>query len=207
MNAVSSDTASSRRWRWHHFLWVLLALAAIVLLRKGESRYEDRDAPILQRYTANEEARGRNFTVRIKRIKVAHAYLLKGDYGKPDYELHTPGVWLSVLAEVEATQRPGAVQARILTRDGLVYDSASSDRPRLKGINLEGRELATALPAQGAYFFELPPDRLEGAHLQVYWGHLLPNGGDSLVDIDLGIDAARAKALLAEAKPVLDLRP
>lgn len=91
MNAASSGAASSRRWRWHHFIWVLLALAAIVLLRKGESRYEDRDAPILQRYAANEEARGRNFTVRIKRIKVAHAYLLKGDYGKPDYALHTPG--------------------------------------------------------------------------------------------------------------------
>ncbi|MBX9400864.1 hypothetical protein K4L06_06025 [Lysobacter sp. BMK333-48F3] len=198
------------RWRWRDALWIVLALAAVVALRKGESDYEQRDAPLLQRApaVAPTRAQGRNFAVEVKRLKVARAYLLKGDYAQPqDYVLRTPGVWLSVVGQSEALQQPGYVTAQLRTRDGLVYVASSPDRPKLKGFNLRDRALAPGLPAEGAWFFEVPPDRLQGAHLQFYWGSLLPHGGDSLVDVDLGIDAAQARKLLAEAKPVLDLRP
>ena len=210
MSASSSPAAAPRRrllrWRWRDALWIALALVAVVALRKGQSDYEQRDAPLLQSAPAA-RAVGRNFAVEVGRLKVAHAYLLKGDYSQPeDRTLRSPGVWLSVLAKVEALQRPGYLTAQIRTRDGLVYVASNKERPKLKGFNLSERELAPGLAESGAWFFELPPDRLEGAHLQLYWGSLLPVGGDSLVDVDLGLDKAAARKLLADAKPVLDLR-
>jgi len=211
---ATADAAASLRWRprwrWRDALWIALTLAAVVALRKGESDYEQRDAPLLQRAptAAPARAEGRNFAVEVKRLKVARAYLLKGDYRRPeDYQLRTPGVWLSVLGQTEALREPGYVSAQLRTRDGLVYLATSPERLKLDGFNLRERALAPGLPEQGAWFFEVPPDRLQGAHLQFYWGNLLPHGGDSLVDVDLGIDAAKARTLMAEAKPVLDLRP
>ncbi|KRA81758.1 hypothetical protein ASD78_00300 [Lysobacter sp. Root667] len=194
------------RWRWRDLLWIALALVAVVALRTGQSDYEQRDAPLLQSAPAA-RAVGRNFAVEVGRLKVARAYLLKGDFARPeDRTLRSPGVWLSVLAKVEALQRPGYLSAQIRTRDGLVYVASNKERPKLDGFNLSERELAPGLPESGAWFFELPPDQLEGAHLQLYWGSLLPVGGDSLVDVDLRLDKAAARKLLADAKPVLDLR-
>ncbi|RDZ26452.1 hypothetical protein [Lysobacter silvisoli] len=194
------------RWRWRDALWIVLALVAVVALRKGQSDYEQRDAPLLQSAPAA-RAQGRNFVVEVGRRKVAQAYLLKGEPGEPgDRTLRSPGVWLSVLAKVEALERPGYLTAQIRTRDGLIYVASNKERPKLKGFNLSERELAPGLPEEGAWFFELPPDQLEGAHLQLYWGSLLPVGGDSLVDVDLELDKAAAQKLLADAKPVLDLR-
>ncbi|UHQ23270.1 hypothetical protein LVB77_00720 [Lysobacter sp. 5GHs7-4] len=193
------------RWRWRDALWIVLALIAVVALRKGQSDYEQRDAPQLQSAPAA-RAVGRNFAVEVGRRKVAHAYLLKGDYGQEDRTLRSPGVWLSVLAKVEALQRPGYLTAQLRTRDGVVYVASSKERPNLRGFNLSERELAPGLPEEGAWFFELPPEQIEGAHLQLYWGLTLPAGGDSLVDVDLGLDKATARKLLADAKPVLDLR-
>lgn len=195
------------RWRWRDALWIALALIAVVALRKGESTYEERDAPLVQTAKAAGRIEGRNFAVEVGKLKAAHAYLLKGDFSHPeDRTLRTPGLWLSVLAKAEALDRPGYVTAQLRTRDGLVYVASSAERPKLKGINLSERALSPGLIEEGAWFFEVPADKLEGAHLQLYWGNLLPNGGDSLVDVDLGLDAAAARKLASEAKPVLDLR-
>lgn len=204
--ARSAPTRLSRG-RWRYALWIVLALAAIVALRKGESDYEQRDAPLLQSGAPQTRALGRNFAVQTGSIKTARAYLLKGDFSQPqDRVLRSPGVWLSVLAEVEALQTPGYVTAQLRTRDGLIYVASNKERPKLPGINLSERELAPGLPEKGAWFFEVPADKLQGAHLQVYWGLLLPDGGDSLVDIDLKIDLARERKLTADTVPVLDLR-
>lgn len=209
MSALSPAAIRARlpRWRWRDALWIVLALAAVVALRKGESSYEDRDAPLLQSAPAARAA-GRNFVVEVGRLKLAQAYLVEGDFSHPeDRTLRSAGVWLSVLAKVEALERPGYLTAQIRTRDGLVYVASNKDRPKLTGFNLSERELAPGLPESGAWFFELPPDRIEGAHLQLYWGNLLPTGGDSLVDVDLGLDKAPARKLVADTKPVVDLRP
>ncbi|KRD76843.1 hypothetical protein [Lysobacter sp. Root983] len=208
--SASQPAAAPRRpllrWRWRDALWIALALVAVVALRKGQSDYEQRDAPLLQSAPAA-RAVGRNFAVEVGRLKVAHAYLLKGDYGdSEDRTLRSPGVWLSVLAKVEALQRPGYLTAQLRTRDGLVYVASNKERPKLKGFNLSERELAPGLAEEGAWFFELPPEQIEGAHLQLYWGNGLPVGGDSLVDVDLGLDKTTAGKLIADAKPVLDLR-
>lgn len=198
----------SRRWRWRELLWIVLALLAVVALRKGESSYEQRDQPLLQPAPGLGRIEGRNFSVAVSGFKTARAYLLKGDRGRSeDRLLRTPGLWLSVVAKVEARDRPGYLSAQLRTRDGRVYVASSAERPRLAGVNLRDRALAPGLPESGAWFFELPADALQGAHLQFYWGNGLPQGGDSLADADLGIDAARARKLQAEAVPVLDLRP
>lgn len=194
------------RLRWRPLLWIALALVAIVVLRKHQSSYEQRDAPLLQPAPAS-DAVGRNFRVEVGALKVVHAYLLNGPYpGDEALTLRTPGIWLSVLAKVEATQTQGMLTAQLRTRSGRVYVAAGAERPRLPAFNLSGRELAPGLQEVGAWFFELPPDQLQGAHLQLFWGTSLPVGGDSLVDVDLGLDAARARGMLEEAKPVLDLR-
>lgn len=197
------------RWRWRELAWIALALVIIVVLRKHESTYEQRSVPIKTEHRGMGRAQGRNFAVEVKNVKAAHAYLLKGDFSRPeDYTLRTPGIWLSVLANTEALERPGVVSAQLVTRDGLTYAASSSDRPKLRGINLQDRFVSPGLPESGAFFFEVPPDRLRGAHLQFYWSTMpMPREGDSLIDMDPGIDEARARKLLADAKPVLDLRP
>lgn len=195
-----------RLWGWRDWALVLFAVAAIVLLRKGQPDYDERVAPLLVHGHVPGRVAGRNFAIDVKGFKAAGAYLVDGDFRHPEpRRLATPGVWLSVVATTEALEKEGIVSARLRTRDGLLYD-ASGDRPKIDRVNLADRFVAPGLPETGAYFFELPPDRLEGAHLQLYWGNLTPGLMDSLVDIDLGIDAARARRLLDEAEPVLDLR-
>jgi hypothetical protein len=196
-----------RWWGWREWLLLLGALVLIVLLRKGQPDYDARVAPLLVHGHGLDRVEGRNFAIDVKGFKVAGAYLVAGDFSHPQpRQLKSSGVWLSVVGTLEALEKPGIISARLQTRDGLFYDTSGSGRPKLDGVNLTDRFVAPGLPESGAYFFELPPDKLQGAHLQVYWGNLTPGLMDSLVDIDLGIDAARARALLDEAEPVLDLR-
>ena len=196
----------TRRVRWRDAVLVLVALALIVVLREAEPSYDEKLAPIVVHGSAKlERVEARNFAVDVRGFKLARAYLVAGPYHDPKPKrVSTSGVWLSLVAEVEALQTPGYVSAFVRTRDGLKY--RAGDRPR-HPINLGGRSLAPALPEHGAWFVELPPDALEGAHLEVLWGASgSPGRVDHLVDIDLGIDAERARALLAEAPPLLDLR-
>ncbi|HEY0504556.1 MAG TPA: hypothetical protein VGD42_13815 [Lysobacter sp.] len=193
--------------RWHQWLLILMTLVVIVLLRKVQPTQEQKLAPIATPGSEQlERVAGRNFAVDVHGFKVARAYQVGGDLLNPRPRLlATTGVWLSVVTEIEALQTPGYISAQLRTRDGLVY-RADTTRLKLRDLNLGDRAVAPGLPERGAYFFELPPTALEGLRLQVYWGNLTPTRMDSLVDIDLGIDAARARRLLAEAKPVVDLR-
>lgn len=205
-----NTTAARPRLRafrhWRQWLLVLAAVGVIVLLRQGQLDLEERSAPFQQRASGLDRVAGRNFAIDVKGFKVAGAYLVAGDYGDPQpRRLSTPGVWLSLVATVEALQQPGLIGARLRTRDGRLYAAAPFSRPYVKDVNLDARTVAPGLPETGAWFFELPPDKLQGAHLQVFWGSR-PQGMDSLVDIDLGIDAVRARELLHQAPPILDLR-
>ena len=157
-----------------------------------------------------EKVGARNFSVEVKTTspKTARAYLLAGrgsDAGP--FRLGTSGLWVSAVVTVEALQEPGIVGARLRTRDGRFYPSAKSDRPALPGTNLADVILSPGLPRTGAYFFEVPADALEGLHMELFWNPHAPQPWDSVIDIDLGIDAARASALNAEAPSELDLRP
>ena len=194
--------------RWANAALIVLALVAIVALRKSEPGYAEKVAPVRVPGVRDQRVAGRNFAVKIGNVKVAHAYLTQGAFSSSEpATVRSSGVWLSVLAEVEALQKPGYVSAQLRTRDGLIYPAAGDSRPKVPGIQLTDRPLAVGLPEKGAYFFEVPPDRLEGLRLQLFWGGLTPPNLDTLLDIDLGIDAARSQELLAKAPAELNLRP
>lgn len=210
MSAAASRGALRRALAaWPMALLALAVLVAIVWLRRHEPSYTERVAPVRVAGEAGRWVRGRNFAVRVDTdgLQVAKVLLAPPatSLSTEPVRIETPGVWLSVPARLDALLETGMVSAIVRTRDGLVYQSGGGDRPKVPALNLDERFVAPGLPETGRYFFELPPDRLEGARVQVYWGGLTPSGNDALVEIGLGIDAARARALLRGAG-TLDLR-
>jgi hypothetical protein len=194
--------------RWSLLVASLLVLAAIVGLRKAEPSFSDKLAPFVLDGRMEQRVEARNFAVRVKRVKLAEAYLTQGGlFEDAPRQVDSDGIWMSALVEAEPLQEPGYISAWLRTRDGRDYPSAPEDRPRVPGTNFGRQELATGLLATGAYFFDVPPDRLEGAHLRFFWGLSHPGDMDHLIDIDLGIDAAALRRMRSEATPVLDLTP
>ncbi len=214
MNARVADGARSLLRRgiasWPLLLAAVVVVCAIVWLRRHEPSYAQRVAPVRVPGTLGARIEARNFAVTVPEAGLYAAHAL----GAPDassfsgkrVRLRTPGIWLSVPAQVESLREPGMVSAQLRTRDGLVYQNSDSDRPKIDTLNLDSRFVAPGLTERGRWFFELPPDRLEGLRLQVYWGGLTPSQNDALVDIDLRIDAARARKLRAQAPALVELR-
>lgn len=193
--------------RWPLVAATLAALVLIVLLRSHQPSYDDKVAPILVHGTVGQRAVARNFAVTVKKLKLAGAYRVDGRMeGDPSRVVAADGTWLSALLEVEALGDPGYVSAQLRTRDGRVYAGAARARPDIEGVNLAQTLLVPGLPASGAYFFDVPAAALEGATLQFYWGALAPGGMDHLLDIDLGLDAERLRALRAAGIGELDMR-
>lgn len=214
MNTQLSGQARSLLLRgiaaWPLLLAAVAVVCAIVWLRRHEPSYAQRVAPVRVPGTLGARVEARNFAVAVPETGLYAAQTLGAPHawsssGKR-VRLRTPGIWLSVPAQVESLREPGMVSAQLRTRDGLVYQSSDSDRPKVDTLNLDSRFVAPGLPERGRWFFELPPDRLEGLRLQVYWGGLTPGSNDALVDIDLRIDAARARRLRTQAPALLELR-
>lgn len=211
MSAAPANPGRARRLpvRWSLVVATLLVLGAIVFLRKAEPDYEARIAPITVPGKVGERITSRSFTVLVKRAKLAGAYrLAPGALDNAPRVVRPHGIWMSALAEVEGLQEPVSISARLRTRDGLLYVASPTSRPDIGGMGLQARRISPGLRVTGAWFFDVPRDRLEGAHLQFYAGGMggIPTGMDHLVDVDLGLDAAAVKKLLAEAPPVLDLQ-
>lgn len=195
--------------RWSLLLAVPLVLAAIVYLRKAEPDYETRIAPIPVHGRVGERIQARSFSVLVKRAKLAGAYqLAPGPSDSAPRVVRPHGIWMSALVEVESLSEPNAIVARLRTRDGLLYIASPSSRPDIGAMGLQARRIAPGLKVTGAYFFDVPRERLQGAHLEFYTGAVgsIPSGLDHIVDVDLGLDAAALDKLLAEAPPVLDLQ-
>jgi hypothetical protein len=196
---------------WPLLLVTIAVVCAIVWLRRHEPSYAQRIAPVRVPGAMGARIEARNFAVTVPDSGLYAAHALGAPsanvFADERVRLRTPGIWLSVPAQVEALREPGMVSAQLRSRDGLVYESSGDDRPRLATLNLDSRINAPGLPERGRWFFELPPDRLEGLRLQVYWGGLTPGSNDALVDIDLRIDVARAQALRTQAAALVELRP
>jgi hypothetical protein len=196
---------------WPMLLVAAAVICAIVWLRRHEPSYTERVAPVHVPGVLGARIEARNFAVTVPEDGLYAARAIGAPpasvFSQARVQLRTPGVWLSVPARIEALREPGVVSAQLRSRDGLIYQSSGSDRPKLDALNLDTRMLAAGLPEHGRWFFELPADRLEGLRLQVYWGALTPQQNDALVDIDLHIDAERARDLRARAPALLELRP
>ncbi|MEO6102500.1 MAG: hypothetical protein ABIP44_02545 [Pseudoxanthomonas sp.] len=202
-----SASAAYSPVRWRLVVATLCALGLIVFLRKHQPSYEEKIAPLPVTGTIGVATKARNFEVKVKRLKMARAYRVDGRYSDdPSQVVRADGIWLSALLEATATREPGFVSAQLRTRDGRLYASSGGDRPKLEGVNLAGTSLATGITASGAYFFDVPEARLEGATLQFYWGLGAPGGLDHLLDIDLQLDAQTLSRLRDQAVPELDMR-
>ena len=206
----SGATHPARRLpiRWSLVLATLAVLAAIVALRRAEPDIDRKLAPIDVPARVGTRAVARNFSVLVKRVKLAHAYRVvpKLSWESPK-QVVPDGIWMSALVEAEASAHEGAIGARLRTRDGLYYVASPSTRPDIGGVNLSGRHLVTGLPATGGYFFDVDPKRLEGAHLEFFWGgQRQPSARDHVIDVDLGLDAAAVRRMVDEASPMLELK-
>lgn len=183
-------------------LLALAVLAAIVWLRRHEPSYADRIAPVRVAGADGERVVARDFAARVDLAGLRVARTLRAPsphlFVDEPVEIGTPGIWLVVPATVETLREPAFVSALVRSRDDLNYQSSGSDRPKVAAANLDSRIVAAGLPEDGAYFFELPPGRLEGARLLLFRGST-PGSNDAVIDLDLGIDAARAQALLRGA--------
>lgn len=192
--------------QWGLVAATVLSLACIAALRKQQPTFDEKTAPMRLAGAISQPVEARNFSVKVNRVKLAHAYRIDArTRGGPSREVKADGIWLSALVDVEATQANGYLGAQLRTRDGRLYRAAPNERPDLKGFNLTDTYLAAGLPASGAYFFDVPADALEGATLQVFSGNGAPAQLDHLVDIDIGLDAATLHSLRAKASPMLDL--
>lgn len=205
MNAVRAQRLVIR---WPLVIASVLVLAAIVWLRKSEPSFADKLAPFVLQGRAEERVQARNFAVRVKRLKLARAYLTEGGlFDDAPRRVDPDGVWLSVLVEAQPLQEPGYISARLRARDGREYMAAPDDRPKVRGTNFGQQKLATGLTGTGAYFFDVPEDALEGARLVFFWGLSDAGDLDHVIEIDPGLDAAAVRKLRAEAQPLLNLVP
>ncbi len=192
--------------RWSLVVATVLVLAAIVGLRKSEPGFDDKLAPFVLEGGLQQRVEARHFAVTAKRIKLARAYLTAPPlFSDAPVRVVADGVWLSVLVDVEPLREPGFVSAWLRTRDGREFAAAPGDRPQVRGLNFGSQQLATGLVGSGAYFFDVPPDALEGATLRFFWGLSQPPDMDHVIDIDLGLDANAAAKLRAGTQPEIDL--
>jgi hypothetical protein len=208
MSAPTAPRHRHLRVRWSLLVATALTLVAIVALRRAEPDYERKIAPLPVPGKVGERVVARNFAITVKRARLARAYVTRPkSFDGPPRRVLPDGIWMSALVEVEALREPGSVSARLRTRDGLFYQLSGSDRPDVDAVNLAQKRFSPGLRVSGAFFFDVPRDRLQGARLEFFWGALpIPPGMDHRVDIDLGLDAAATRVLLAEARPEIDLR-
>lgn len=197
-----------RRIGWRELCWLVAGIALIVLMRKNLLSYEDKLAPIKTPATFKQRVVAGNFAVTVDGFSLARRYKTVGEYPNKDQArvLKTTGVWVAVPVTIEALREPGNVGVRLRTRDGLEYRNNSEKRPIAEGVNLAVHRLVPGLPQSGTFFFELPPEQLPGAHLEVFAGSFTPMLS-AMIDIDLGLGKANAKDLLARAVEEVDLRP
>ncbi|MGV8931050.1 MAG: hypothetical protein ACOH1R_02910 [Luteimonas sp.] len=210
MSARPTHAGRFRPIRWVLVVAALLCAVAIVWMRNHTPDVAARSKPYVHAGERGQKVLARNFSAEVKTgsPKFARAYLLEARHsGEPPFRLASHGIWVSTVVSLEALEQPGTIGARLRSRSGRIYPAAGADRPSLPGTNLAGTVSSPGLPRSGVFFFELPPDQLEGLHMELFWDLHAPQPWDSVVDIDLGLDPERTRKLLADASAELDLRP
>ncbi len=193
-----------RRIGWRELCWLAAGLFLVVAMRKSLPSYEEQLAAVPVPAVFGRRVVTRDFAVTVDGFRLAHAYRTASTSlgGGEEQLLKTPGIWMAVPLKIEMLREPGIVGARLRTRDGLLYRSNSDQRPGVRGVNIAGQQLLPGLPRSGAFFFELPPEKLPGAHLELYSG-TLPPSLDAVVDVDLGSNEQSLSQVVDE----VDLRP
>ncbi|TYB40864.1 hypothetical protein [Actinomadura chibensis] len=142
----------------------------------------------------------RDFTVRVEKVDAAKSLAPGLSLGDPP-PIGTDGVYLIVRAKATSEREPLELRtAELETRGGYTY----RQDPRTGSVSGSQPTFQPMIWTAAAFVFELPKDRLEGAHLVVGTGGLLPQLS-AAADIDLGITAGRAAELLRAAADRYDV--
>lgn len=189
---------------WRDAGWFVVGFALIVLMRRHLLDYEQQLAEVHVPVAIGQRAATDDFAVTVEGFRLARSYRVAGGDADGDAGrvLKTPGIWVAVPVTIEMLREPGFVGARLRTRDGSLYRVNSDKRPDLRGVNIAQNQMLPGLPKKGALFFEVPPEKLAGARLELFHG-LMPPSLDAVVDVDLGL----GDAALASARDEVDLRP
>ncbi|MEO7432999.1 MAG: hypothetical protein ABIR62_13450 [Dokdonella sp.] len=193
-------------------LWVAAAIATIGALVNLRMNYDSKLAPFLVSGRIGEAVVARAFVVTVGTVELAAATSAQDDPEEITLKsLSSAGVWVVVHLRLDARLAPiSLLTANLQTSDGYAYAAAG---PRVQGAGnlaysrklLNLKTTQPGLANDGLLLFEVPRARLAGLHLQVSQA----SGGaklDSLADIDLGIDAAKAVDLLEHIAPLLTVR-
>lgn len=177
---------------------VLLATAMWLHSVKPEVEARTLD-PIRANGTAGEETGNREFSLTVERVDAARSLAPSLTSGRP---VGTDGVYLVVRVRVMSHRKPLKLRSATLEAPGgLVYHSS----PRSGAKDVVPPDFQPMLWTPTAFVFELPKDRLDGTHLVVGTGGLLPQLS-AAVDVDLGITGARERALLSTARDRYDVQ-
>lgn len=146
------------------------------------------------------ELRNRDFTIRVEKVDAAKSLAPGLSLGNPP-PIGTEGVYLVVRAKAMSNREPLELRtAELETPGGFTF----RQDPRTGSSTNSQPTFQPMIWTATAFVFELPKNRLEGAHLVVGTGGLLPQLS-AAADIDLGITAGRAADLVRGAAERYDV--
>lgn len=192
-----------------------LAFAATAVWANAHSPddYDHRYAPLATIGHVGEPVTTGGFTVKVERVTTA-ASVSSGDQGviRPD------GIFVIVTVSATSRRRPLQLSTALLrTADGREYRETVKSVTPPDADTLDAVVLSPELWRRGVFVFEIPPSRLAGSTLLV--SDRSPNEKDppdgfppygfeltAQADIDLGIDEARARRLVADAPEEVIIR-
>ncbi|TDB77756.1 hypothetical protein E1264_37310 [Actinomadura sp. KC216] len=158
--------------------------------------------PIRGGGAVGEEVRNRDFSVRVEKVEAARSLAPGLSFGNPP-AVGTDGIYLIVRIRATSHREPLELRtAELETPGGFTF----REDPRTGSAS--GGARPTFQPmiwTRTAFVFELPKKRLEGAHLVVGTGGLLPQLS-AAADIDLGLTGERADELIRNAPDRYDAR-
>ncbi|MFI0410721.1 hypothetical protein [Actinomadura sp. 3N508] len=158
--------------------------------------------PIRGGGTVGEEVRNRDFSVRVEKVEAAKSLAPGLSFGNPP-AVGTDGIYLIVRVRATSHREPLELRtAELETPGGFTF----KEDPRT-GSSAGGAQptFQPMIWTPTAFVFELPKKRLEGAHLVVGTGGLLPQLS-AAADIDLGLSGDRADELIRNAPERYDVR-
>ncbi|QXJ23947.1 hypothetical protein AGRA3207_005181 [Actinomadura graeca] len=141
------------------------------------------------------------FVVRVERVEAARSLAPSLSLGDPP-PIGSDGVYLVVRLRATTRRAPlKLTSAELETPGGPSYRAG----PRTGAGDVVQPEFQPMIWTPTVFVFELPRERVAGAHLVVGTGGLLPQLS-AAADIDLGLTGARAAELIRTASDRYDVR-
>ncbi|PRX99773.1 hypothetical protein [Allonocardiopsis opalescens] len=188
--------------KWYAIPLSLLLLVGLVLVGRLEIDDPELVEPLSYSGDAGERVHAGSFSVLVNQVAATGQIADASDLGEPEPK-DTQGVWLVIVMAMSSTSTPlNIVSPVIVTDDG--YEYAATQRV-FNTIANHSAPFQPGIPQAGAMAFELPPERLPGARLRFSTSEGIDDRLAGQVEIDLGIDAARAAELTENAPELIQI--